>query len=382
VLGSASGRSALIVEHGTNRGTLTAARALDRAGWSVALVSSGESSTGASRSVRSRVRIDYVESGALAFVDTVARVVREVGAEIVFAVDETQLLLLSRHREGLGAVFPYAPHEVLERATDRLEQARLAERAGLAPPRTIDAGSFNADGSGALVVIKARRPALLAGALGASRFETKVGTRDDAGRWISDLRTAGVDAIVQDVKSGGLTSMTVLVDDEGVLVAAMQQTAERIWPSGAGVSTGATTVPVDPDLRERVLVFLEALEWRGLAQLQFIVDAASTPYLIDFNPRFYGSLSLAITAGINFPAIWADLATGRAVAPVAEGRVGVRYHWLGGDLRRALHERDGGLVRDLGASLGRSVNAVNPIWSARDPLPTISCGAAFLRNRL
>lgn len=103
VLGSASGRSALIVEHGANHGTLAAARALDRAGWSVALVSSGESSTGASRSVRSRERIDYVEPGALAFVDLVARVVREVGAEIVFAVDETQLLLLSRHREDVGA---------------------------------------------------------------------------------------------------------------------------------------------------------------------------------------------------------------------------------------------------------------------------------------
>jgi hypothetical protein len=79
--------------------------------------------------------------------------------------------------------------------------------------------------------------------------------------------------------------------------------------------------------------------------------------------------------------MWAALATGRPVPPARPARAGLRYHWLGGDLRRAARERRGGLIGDVGQSIRWGLPAVHPIWSAGDPLPALVCGATFARGR-
>lgn len=373
---------ALIVEHGSNRGGLAAARSLDRAGWTVDVVSSGHSLTVRSRSVRRHESIGYPDEGPDALVDAVRRVGREAGSDIVFPVDETQLLVLSRVREELGALLPYPPHPVLTRATDRLEQAVMAERAGLAPPPTTAgelAGLSEREGP---VVVKARTPALRRLDGGWGRFETRIGSARQAAGWISEIQASGVDVIVQDTLQGNLASTTVLTDAGGSLIAQVQQEAVRIWPPGAGTSVRAVTVPIDGELTRRILVFLDALGWRGFAQLQFIVDADGAPHLIDFNPRFYGSLALAIGAGVDFPVIWAASATGRPLPAVPAPRTGVRYHWLGGDLRQSMSRRGIGLLGDLGATIVWGRSAVHPIWALSDPKPAIGGALGLVRRRL
>jgi predicted ATP-grasp superfamily ATP-dependent carboligase len=373
---------ALIVEHGSNRGSLAAARALHSAGWTVDIVASGDCLTVRSRRVRRRELIRYPNGGAEELMQAVRRVIRDAGIEIVFPVDETQLLVLSRHRDELNALLPYPPHEVVERATDRLEQARAAERAGLAPPPTAEGESTDLSDREGLVVVKARTPTLLPLPNGWGRIEARVGTPREAASWISELQTTGARTVVQDVLQGHLASMTVLTDAEGQLIAQVQQAAGRLWPPGAGTSVRASTTPVDAELSQRVLTFLEDLGWRGFAQLQFIVDADGVPHLIDFNPRFYGSLALAIRSGVNFPVIWAALATGRAHSCTTSARVGVRYHWLGGDLRWILQHRPGAFIRDVGQSLAWGLAAVHPIWSVRDPNPATHGAMTSLRRRL
>lgn len=358
---------ALLVEHGFNRGALAAARELRRAGWTVGLVSSGTSLTARSNSVSSRVAVDFPAGGPDVLVETVARAVRETGSEIVFPVDETQLLILSARRDELGALLPYPPHRVLQRATDRFEQAQAAEATGLAPPRTWtsvppDAGR---------VAVKARTPVLIGGAGGYGRFETQIGDAAEAAVWVDELAARGVGVVVQAALTGGLSSMTVLTDADGRLLGQVQQVSGRIWPPDAGTSARATTVPIDPALSERVLAFLEALEWRGFAQLQFLVDGAGEPHLIDFNPRFYGSLALAIRSGVSFPVLWAAAATGQPPGTAVTGRAGARYQWAGGDLRRAVRERRGGAVRDVAQTVSWGLAATYPVWSARDPAPAL-----------
>ena len=51
---------------------------------------------------------------------------------------------------------------------------------------------------------------------------------------------------------------------------------------------------------------------------------------------------------------------------------GVRYCWWEGDLRRALRERRGGLIRDLAGSLHAGVGAVHSVGRWRDPGPALT----------
>jgi len=54
--------------------------------------------------------------------------------------------------------------------------------------------------------------------------------------------------------------------------------------------------------------------------------------LMEINGRFWGSLQLAIDAGVDFPSLAADLAVGARPTPVENYRIGVRTRWFWGDV--------------------------------------------------
>jgi predicted ATP-grasp superfamily ATP-dependent carboligase len=80
---------------------------------------------------------------------------------------------------------------------------------------------------------------------------------------------------------------------------------------------------------------LKKLEWYGVAMVEFKVDPRDgIAKLLEINPRFWGSLALAIYSGIDFPYLLYCLATGRQVPAMLEYEDGKRCRWLIGD---ALH---------------------------------------------
>ena len=67
--------------------------------------------------------------------------------------------------------------------------------------------------------------------------------------------------------------------------------------------------------------------------VEFKEDTATgTPYLMEVNGRFWGSLQLGIDADVDFPEILVRLACGEAVEPPASYRPGIRSRWLWGEL--------------------------------------------------
>lgn len=115
---------------------------------------------------------------------------------------------------------------------------------------------------------------------------------------------------------------------EGTMIAVLAQQGERLWPTDAGTSSYARTVPTDPVKVAALEVMLA--EHEGVFQAQFLGSS-----LIDLNPRVYGSLPLAVKAGLNLPAIYVNALLGRP-QHIPPPRLGVRYRWLEGDLRHVV----------------------------------------------
>ena len=46
---------------------------------------------------------------------------------------------------------------------------------------------------------------------------------------------------------------------------------------------------------------LTALNWHGVAMVEFKIDATGQHWLMEINPRLWGSLALSIDAGVDFP---------------------------------------------------------------------------------
>ncbi|MDQ4029028.1 MAG: hypothetical protein M3214_13415, partial [Actinomycetota bacterium] len=117
---------------------------------------------------------------------------------------------------------------------------------------------------------------------------------------------------------------------------------------------------------------LGELGWFGITQLQFIQPANGDPYLIDFNGRFYMSLSLPVEAGLNLPAMWASLASNRQpLSRPASLEFGLEYQWLELDLRRALVERRGGIMKDVVDTLSFARRATHTMCTRNDPGPAL-----------
>ena len=79
---------------------------------------------------------------------------------------------------------------------------------------------------------------------------------------------------------------------------------------------------------------LKELKWHGICQADFIVDRKNgTPFLVDINPRFWGSLTQGIASGVDFPYLVYKIANDQDVEPVKRFKTGVMTRWVGGDLR-------------------------------------------------
>jgi predicted ATP-grasp superfamily ATP-dependent carboligase len=351
----------LVVEDGTSTTAVAAVRALAAGGWYVGLAAPTERPlAGVSRAVAQVHRIASPAS-LDRFAETVATAVREWRYDVVLGVGDAEVLALSAARDGLGAAVPYASHEVVRRAFDKAALTALARECGVAVP-----GDAGPDTTGPVVVKAATHWA--PGEL-ALRRDTMAFPTYDAARWrIEGLREVGAEVLVQQALPGDLTAYVTVRAADGTRLAEVHQRATRVWPAGAGNTARGVTVPVDRAQADAVGRLLDALGWVGLAQLEFVGDADGVPRLVDLNGRCYGSMALAVKAGVNLPAIWAASALG-PVEPAAPARVGVRYQRLEDDLRRALRAPRG--RTDVVRTLATAFVSTHGVWSPRDPGPAL-----------
>lgn len=372
---------ALIVEEGLSRGALAAVRGLGRDGWVVGIGSPRPGGLAASsRWARRWHRVTAPGDGLSEFLATTRLAVREGRYEVVLGAGDAEVLALSMGREEIGASVPCAPHENVLRAFDKLELAAAAETAGIRTPRIVPATQENVSGIAGTVVVKARTHWHPGSSGVPARIEAAVVPSHEIARAVERIRARGGEPVLQDVVEGRLEAYVSLRNEEGEIVAEMQQRAGRLWPVPAGISVRAETIPIDRGLAERTQALLEHLGWFGLSEAQFLIPETGDPYLIDLNGRIYGSLALALAAGVNMPSLLARLATGRAVRRGAPAMEGIRYQWLEGDLRRAMVERRGGLLRDVLGSLAFAPTAVHSVWLAADPVPALRYGSHLLRR--
>ena len=78
-------------------------------------------------------------------------------------------------------------------------------------------------------------------------------------------------------------------------------------------------------IRDDALSKLQALSWQGVAMMEYRWDPHTGAfYFIELNGRFWGSLHLALYAGVDFPRMLADSFFGRPVESVSTYPLGLR----------------------------------------------------------
>jgi predicted ATP-grasp superfamily ATP-dependent carboligase len=125
--------------------------------------------------------------------------------------------------------------------------------------------------------------------------------------------------------------------DRGRVVAEFAHRRLRERPPSGGASVLRESIAVPAELRSHARRLLCPLCWHGVAMLEYKHDAARNEFmLMEVNGRFWGSLQLAIDAGIDFPRLACDLALGRTPATLPRYSAGVKSRWILGDLDHLL----------------------------------------------
>jgi biotin carboxylase len=340
-----------------SRAAVAGIRGLGRAG--VSVVAQATSRGAAGRWSR------YAAAGGA----DLAALVAEHGPLVVYPGQENAVATLAA---GLppGAL-PSQPGDAALALGDKVRAAELGVAAGVPPPALRASGTAEeiaGDPPPAPVAVKS--PGLSDALPG-----TLVCDTDAEVRALLDSLPADEPVLVQERAAGALVGVSLVLDRDGAVVARFQQVARRLWPTAAGASSAGVSVAPDDDLVERAAAVLRGADYWGLAQLQFVATARG-PALIDVNPRFYGSLPLALAAGANLPAAWHAVATGERPSASGDYRIGVGYRWLEGELTAAFN---GELRRLIEAPPRPRVGAM---WAADDPLPGMVLGADAARQRI
>jgi FAD-dependent urate hydroxylase len=314
----------------------------------------------------------------------IAAVARAAGSEryaVLMPGSDASLLAISRARDRLAPdlLLGLPSHEVVLRSLDKLELGSVASRHALASPSTRvcedEADAIAAAGEYGFPVVVKPTCAII----------ERDGSRHQfGGRHIGDpagLRRAvsecGGRCLVQRAESGPVLSFGGVFAGGRLLGEAVSRYWRTWYPEAGNVSYSET---IDrPELAERVTGLLAEIGWEGLFELEVIERGGQEWAAIDFNPRPYGSLALAIGAGANLPAVWCSHLLGRQPSPV-RAQPGRFYRWEDADLRHALWQLQHG---SIGAALGVMrvrPKVVHPYLQARDPGPFLARAVFMARS--
>jgi predicted ATP-grasp superfamily ATP-dependent carboligase len=328
----------ILVTDGDERAALAVTRSLGKAGHQVhVLSSSGRSLAGASRHAASEHTVPDPLRDPLGCVDAVAAQARQLSAEILIPVTEASLLAILPGRAASPSLIPFPEIDTFRRASDKAEVARAAGGVGIRVPNQVVvpepgwSGGLPEDPDRSFV-LKPSRSVEGGRKLGVTYSRGGGALAEAIGR----LPAQAFPLLVQE-RILGHGAGIFLLTWEGRVHAVFGHRRIREKPPSGGVSVVRESARVEPALTAAATDLLRSLSWNGVAMVEFKVeDGTGTPFLMEINGRFWGSLQLAVDAGVDFPRILVDAARGVDPGPPAEYPEGVRCRWLLGDFDQLL----------------------------------------------
>jgi len=289
-------------------------------------------------------------------------------------------ILFSRHKDEFSRLTNLAvpDHDLLQRVRDKVEIVKVARSLGIGAPETWQPADEDEArrlaarisypcvvkyrrGTGSMGIRYAHRPDELLHFYRTPAHETDV---------VFDEPTP----IVQEYIPGRVTDVSFLCN-RGRPRAAEVHTRTLTWPPSGG--WGVTYLTVDaPELKEKALRLLEEVGWHGPGLVEFKIDSRTgDEKLMEINTRFGGGLDVSRQAGVDFAWLTVKMAIEGEIEPVWDYRVGMKYRFLGSELKSILAGEN---------RLERLLEYLTPERGARhelrmsDPLPHLAGAAVAL----
>jgi D-aspartate ligase len=298
---------------------------------------------------------------------------------VLFPTRDENVAAVSQHRERLSEWFrvPTPGWETIRWAWNKKYTYELAERLGIPVPRTWCPATVEEldliDADFPLGV----KPAVKEDFFYATRAKAwRANNRQQLRQLFEKARAYvnGHEILVQEIIPGDgdrQYSSCVFVKD-GRPLASMEARRRRQHPPEFGRAATFVETIDRPDLLEPTLKFLRAINYYGLAEIEYKHDPRDDKFkLLDVNARTWGFHSLGASAGVDFShLLYADQIGERV--PLTRGRSSVAWMRLITDIPTSIRELFAGRlsVREYCTSMGRL--GTESVFSREDVAPSLA----------
>jgi predicted ATP-grasp superfamily ATP-dependent carboligase len=273
------------------------------------------------------------------FLKAIRKIVEKTHFDFLFPVGEWTLVPISENREKISPYIklPIASREAIKKTFDKSLTLKLALDEEVPTPKSYFINSFQdlRDASKEVsypAVIKSRWSWVWKGDKASFSRPKYVNSPQEL---LSAYETVHDDfpfPVIQEYIPGNAYHVGVLCSHSRLRAACCIKEYRAIPVSG-GYATFRETVKLDHRMKEFALRLLKALDWHGVAEVEFKLDPRdSVPKFMEINGRFWGSLELAIASGVDFPYLLYRLAMDGDVKAPLEYRIGVKRRWLEGEI--------------------------------------------------
>jgi len=297
----------VLVTYGRHSKTLSVVRSLGRSGREVVVTDSRRSPLSAySRYCSHFALTPSPKDEPEEFLSQLAETVRRFAIDAVIPMDdwECDLLSLSERRVRFGCRIMMPSQEAYERARNKDKTIQLACELGLRVPKSVlltepDAIKQVVAEIGFPLVVKPAKSSGSRGFMLAQDEKTML--------TIPELMARFGPIVAQEfIPKGGSIGVSYLMND-GDLRALFSHRRLVEYPESGGPSVVRVSIR-HREAEAEGQRLLESMRWHGVAMVEFRIDSrTSKPVLMEINPRFWGSLPLAIASGVDFPSLLCDM---------------------------------------------------------------------------
>ncbi len=329
------------------------------------------------------------------FLNWLTKALKTGGYDVFFPIDESILLTVAENIGELSkhAKIPIPSLDLLNLLTDKSKLLKFAIESNISVPKTYfseDLKYFR-DEDFQLVAQELGLPVIIKPHIGsAAKGQVLVFEAKEIGKRFKQQVRAFGPCMIQEFIQGQKYHMASILNFKSKLRSVcIQKTLRQLPPYGGGMVYGETVE--NKDILDSGLKLLRNLNYTSISEIEFIVDPRDKKVkLLDFNPRFYGSVCLPIAAGVDFPYLLYKLALDGDIKPDLNYRSGVRCRNLYGDFKHMLTILKHGQAENY--SFSRSQTIVNFLkfhrdneyydWSLDDPKPFLSLPVNLVKKRV
>jgi predicted ATP-grasp superfamily ATP-dependent carboligase len=262
------------------------------------------------------------------FIDFILKEIKKAYYDCLFPMEEETLLLLAKyHSEISQYTYLLCPDsKKIEFVRDKRNLMQFAEAHGIPMPKTYYHPLTQALPLDSIPIPAVIKPRISSGSFGI----VYVKREEDLIPAYQCVHEQFPFPLIQEwiPDGGGVFGLSALFDEASNIKAAFVHKKLRMYPVQGGPSTLREGVD-HPQIMEIGLSLLKSLNWVGVAMVEFKVDPRDgIPKLMEINPRFWGSLQLAIVSGVDFPYLILRMARKESFEPVVRYEVGKRSRWL------------------------------------------------------